>query len=414
MKSTKFNPVTKLDMYMFGKLEGNLEKVDTVKQLKENPPNIVVAECCKNFSFVQNKSILQSLRKRQNYVMSLGIYSKLQYVINRGKKIKVLKPGVFQFRNIYKPYNGQDLSNKKILFWRTGGIGDLLFINPILRFLKKKYPTCKIHFACAPQYKSMVENFKEIDKMIQLPFPASTLFDCEYHALFEGVIERTKEAEKVNAYKLFSKSLGLDIPEEDLIPIQEAKPQKIIECNKILDKWNIRQNFVMIQMRASSPIRTPNPKVWIKIINFLTSKNVNVVITDSPHKANSIDTFIKQLDNPSKVFNFAKESKSIDMSIAMTSLCEMTISTDSALCHIGASLGKKVFGLYGPFPGFVRMSTYQNCDWSEPKECICSPCFSHGHIPCKHSISGFSTCYDKIDIDEIFQKIDNLLDLKVS
>jgi ADP-heptose:LPS heptosyltransferase len=93
----------------------------------------------------------------------------------------------------------------------------------------------------------------------------------------------------------------------------------------------------------------------------------------------------------------------------MASLSEMCISTDSALIHIGASLGRKIFGLYGPFPAHIRMSTYINYDYVEPKNCPCAPCFRHGHLNCANSTNGNSNCYDMIDMDECFDKIEKLL-----
>jgi len=404
----KKGKVNKYDLKDLGLFEGNVKIFNTVEEIKNNPPNIIVAECIRDVAFVQNRFKLQRMRKKTQYCMGLGVYAQLKH--DEKRKLKVLRPGKFKFKNVYKPYNGQDLTNKSLLIWRTGGIGDLLFINPILRYLKKKYPTCKILFACGPQYQPMVDNFENVDRVLNLPFPASILFDTNYHAVFEGVIERTREAQKTNAFILFSRSLGLDIPEEDLYPIQTAKSDRVDECKKTLKEWGILDKpFVLLQPRASSPIRTPRYSLWAKIINKIVNLGYKVVITDSPHQKDRINSFIKGLMCQDSVFNYAGISKSLDYSIAMASLSEMCISTDSALIHIGASLGKKVFGLYGPFPAHIRMSTYKNCDYVEPKNCPCSPCFIHGHLPCKYAVGGVSSCYDKIDLNECFEKIENLL-----
>ena len=400
--------IDKFELKDLGIPENNIRIVDTVAEIKSNPPNIVVAVCNHDVAFVQNKFKMQRMKKKNQYVMGLGVYAQLKY--DEQRKLKILKPGKFKFKNVYRPYNGQDLTNKTILFERTGGIGDLLFINPILRYLKNKYPTCKILFACGPQYQMMVETFENVDQVVDLPFPVSTLFEADYHAIFEGVIERTREAEKTNAYVLFSRSIGLDIPEEELYPIQIAKPDKVEECKKTLEEWGILDKpFVLLQPRASSPIRTPRYSLWAKIINKIVNLGYKVIITDSPHQKERIDDFLKGLMCQDDVFNYSGISKSLDCTIAMASLSEMCISTDSALIHIGASLGKKTFGLYGPFPAHIRMSTYKNCDWVEPKNCACAPCFKHGHLPCKYAVGNISSCYDKLDLNECFEKIEKLL-----
>lgn len=400
--------MTKYEMQELGIQENNVKIVDTVEEIQKNPPNMVVAECVRDISFVQNRFKLQKMRKKTQYCMGLGIYAQLKYDDDR--KLKILKPGKFKFKNVYRPYKGQNLNNKTLLIWRTGGIGDLLFINPILRHLKKLYPTCNIKMACGPQYQPMIEQFKDVDQILDLPFSAGVLFDADYHAIFEGVIERTREAEKTNAYFLFSKSLGLDIPIEELYPIQEPKTNLVDEAKSTLGEWKILgDKFVLLQPRASSPIRTPSYKMWEKIIEKIVNLDYKVIITDSPHQKEPIDQFILGLKVKDNVFNYAGISKSLDYTIAMASLSEMCISTDSALIHIGASLGKKIFGLYGPFPSNIRISTYKNCDYVEPKNCPCSPCFKHGHLPCKYSVNGISSCYDKIDMNECFDKIEKLL-----
>lgn len=403
--------ITRFELKELGISENNIHIVDTVEQIKDNPPNIIVAECIKDVSFIQNRFKLQQMKKRVQYCMGLGIYTQLKY--DEASNTKILKPGKFKFKNIYKPYNGQSLKNKTLLVSRTGGIGDLLFIQPILRYLKEQYPTCKIKFACGPQYQSMLETFPEIDQLLDLPFTANELFSANYHGIFEGVIERTREAEKVNAYRLFAKSLGLSIPDEKLVPKQTAKKDIIKESKSTLAEWGILDKpFVLLQPRASSPIRTPRYSIWEKIIEKIVSLGYEVVMTDSPHQKETVDQFILALRSKDHVFNYCGISKSLDYSIAMASLSEMCISTDSALIHIGVSLGKKTFGLYGPFPADIRMDTYpkETTDYIEPKVYKCgSCCFLHGHLPCKYAINKITPCYDWMDMDECFSKIEKLL-----
>lgn len=410
LSTTGIQPPTKLELSEFGISPNNIAMVDTVEEIKKNPPNIVIAECVNDVAFIQNRYKIQKMFKKVQYCMSLGVYSQLRHDTRRN--MKILRPGKYKFKNIYKPYNGQDLNNKKLLIWRTGGIGDLLFINPIIRFLKEIYPTCKISLACGPQYKPMVETFDGIDNLYDLPFNATILFDNDYHAIFEGVIERTREAERTNAYVLFAKSLGLNIPVEKLIPHQKPKDDKVEECKKILEEWNISdKSFVVLQPRASSPIRTPRTDFWKQIINKLIDLDYNIVLTDSPHQKDKLDKFILELKNKDRVFNFCGHSTSLDYTIALSSLSNLIIATDSALIHIGASLGKKVFGIYGPFPGAIRMTTYPNCDWIEPTGYKCCPCFQHGHLPCQYSKNSHPTCYDQIDMNECYSKIEKLLNL---
>ena len=409
--NSEFYPkkLSAMELYALGIPVDNFNTVNTLNELRNSPPNIVIAECIRNVRFLQNHSRQQELLKKNKYVMGASVYLQLHY--DTRSNIEILKPSAMQFKKIYKHYNGQNLDNKTLLLFRQGGIGDLLFIQPNLIYLKEKYPTCTIKFACGPQYQSMVNEWDCIDEVLDLPFTISEMFSADYHCVFEGVIERCKEAENICSYNLFSNWMGLNLPDELLIPKQKANEELIENCKGILKELNLEEkNFIVIQMTASSPIRTPNPDIWKKIINILTDKGHNILITDSPHKSPDIDNFISKLKNKDKVKNFCQYSKTIADTIAMVSLSKLTIGTDSSLTHISESLGIKSFSIMGPFPGKIRFSTYRNNDWVDVVREGCSPCFQHGTQPCKYSIGGSSQCYDNLNYDLSIEKIERLLE----
>lgn len=401
----EYKPPTPTVLREMGLTMSGMQFVQTLESLRENPPNIIIAECQKNFSFIQNYFKKQSLRKNGKYVMGLGVFQQLE----KPKGKKLLKPASIKFKKLYRPYIGQDLTDKTILVFRTGGIGDLLFIQPNLIYLKEKYPTCIVKFACGPQYQSMVETWDCVDEVVDLPFSLDELTNADYHVLFEGVIERCKEAEKVNAFNLFSRWMGLDLPNELLIPKQEPDEELVEKCKKILNEWNIEEgSFILMQLRASSPIRTPSHEFWEEIINELNERGYKVLLTDNPRQKDKVDVFIKSLKKPDMTFNFCKYSEDIAHTIALTKLAKCVIATDSALNHIAASMGIYCFGIYGPFPGSIRLSTYPKAAWVDAKR-DCAPCYIHSPKPCpKASFEGYSPCYNElIDTPE---KLKNLID----
>jgi ADP-heptose:LPS heptosyltransferase len=258
----------------------------------------------------------------------------------------------------------------------------------------------------------MVETWKDcIDKLIDLPFNVAYLWKADYHAVFEGVIERCKEAHTTNCYKLFAKWLSLEIPESELVPKQTPKEDKVTYCRGVLKDWGLdEKKFIVIQLRASSPIRTPSPGFWKKVVDKITEKH-KVVITDSPKQNERIEQFINTLANKDSVYNFCSFSKGIDDTIALVSLSKGIVATDTALMHIAVSMDIKAFGLYGPFPGKIRLETYPSelCDWIDAK-LDCSPCFLHGHRPCPNADpGGHSKCYDSLNIDELYLKFEELM-----
>lgn len=425
LEGRKVKKVSATELHDMGIPRDNATLVSNIEELRLGIPNIIIAEGAKDTRYTQEKFKVQQVNKKSRYVMSVGVYEQLHYNIlpqrdRSGKEFlleqRILKPAKVKFKNFYKPYNGQDLTDKTLLVFRTGGVGDLLFIQPSLRHLKEKYPSCEIIFACGPQYQDMVKTWNCVDEVLDLPFSAKYLineeYKADYHAVFEGVIERCAEAQAVNAYILFSRWLGLDIPTEQLVPIQSADLEKVQEIESILNKferknekgevvetveWGLKRgDFILAQIRASSPVRTPRPEVWISLINELTDRGHKVVITDVPRKKEIVDDFIKMCKNQDKVFNFCEHSKDVGYLIALASCAKMALSCDTALMHIAESVGTRSFGIYGAFPGRIRLSTYKKCQWLE---CIigCSPCYVHGQKPCFSSRDGYGICYDELD-----------------
>jgi len=401
-------PVSDLDIKNLGLSQDSLKMVRDLEELKKSPPNIIIADAIVNVGFIQNFFKHQYLKKKVRYCMGLGVYQQLHFDIQ--KKKRILRPAPIKFKNMYKPYRGEDLTDKTLLVWRTGGIGDLEFILPNLIYLKDKYPSCTIFFACGPQYQAMVENWECVDLVLDLPFPFSYLIKSHYHLLFEGVIERCLAAQTTNAYRLFTTWAGLNLPDELLVPVQTAKEERVEECRQVLKNWGIQEKgFVVIQTRASSPIRTPRPALWKRIIDEFTKRGHNVVITDTPRMKEEHDKLIKTLERQNKVFNFSEFSKTLDSTIALVSISKIAISTDTALLHLAASLSVPALGLYGPFPGKIRLATYKNVDWVDCN-LPCSPCFIHGHYPCKNAVGNYSPCYDILNVEDFADRAERLLE----
>ena len=405
-------PIPSSDFKKFGIASSDVYKhVDTLDDIRIQKPNMIVAECKKNCEFLQNQFKKQTLKKKNKYVMSLSVYRQLHYSDNHGK---VLKPSTIKFDNLYKPYEGQDLSDKRLLIWRTGGIGDLLFIQPNLIHLKEKYPTCEIYFACGPQYHAMVETWDCIDTLVDLPFNFLQMVRADYHVTFEGVIERCDLAKNTNAYRLFTDWMGLFLPDEKLKPVNIPKPELVEKARGALWSWGIEKTpFIVAQLRASSPIRTPRPSVWGKILNILAKEGHTIVITDSKRFEDGIKDFINAFideDVRHRVFNFAPYSEALDATIALISFSTLVLSIDSAAVHLAASLNKPSLTLYGPFPSKIRISTYgKQAQAIECNDVSCAPCYIHGHIPCKNSQDDHGRCFDAIKYDEVLEKANEMM-----
>jgi ADP-heptose:LPS heptosyltransferase len=396
-----------------------LKHYDTLKDLRNSTPGMVIGTANKDFYFSVDRKKKQLFKKDTSRILSLFLYDKLSV---DPENRTVLRPADKRFKDVYNHYHGQDLSGKTLLVWRTGGIGDLLFIQPNLRFLKKKYPTCKIWFGCSPAYYPLINNWKCLDKIVSLPTKLSIFEEADYHVTFEGVIERCKEAEKVNAYHLFSRWMGLEVPDEELVPIQYLKKKNNVEVVSKLAELGVKPyEYVTFQVRTSSPIRTPGIECWKNLMMPLLEDGHKIVICDSSHMTAQIDKFIA-LVIPTKyreqVINFCEYAPSIDYCASLINYSRMVISPDSSYTHISAALNVPVLGVYGPFPAKVRMSLYKCAEWLEPEQNsnVCEygghSCCLHGHKPCPVNDHGMSPCFNEIDFDIAKEKISKLIKIR--
>jgi ADP-heptose:LPS heptosyltransferase len=304
---------------------------------------------------------------------------------------------------IYHQYNGEDLTGKRIICWRTGGIGDLFFLNPVFRYLKKKFPGIFIRVASG--CKQPLENLPEIDELYDMPFDVNLLQDVNYYLQFQGIIESPSEQSKrmpaVDMFFSYFKIDSLQFPIEDKIPrliFTEIEQKWLInECKNL--GINIGDLVVGIQMETSAPLRN-YPKEKFKVVIDVLSKeeNVKIVLVGTPQQSILANYYKGNSEKIIPALNY-----DVRKSIVLASRYNIIVSPDSFLVQAAGALDKPLIGLYGPFSSDVRMKYFKNSIALEPKV-VCSPCYKHDFRTC---IKGFpSPCFSLINPEDVLQAID--------
>ena len=315
----------------------------------------------------------------------------------------------------YNQYKGHDLTNKTILIWRHGGLGDLLFMMPPIRLLKIKYPKCKIIMAVGSAFIDAYMNVPYIDVLMPMPISLETLRDAEYHLHFEGTIEDDDDALRMNAYDLFFERYGI---KSDKIKPNEKRPDIFLTDKETREAKEYAESnglagtttTIGIQIAASSPIRTfPLDKINT-LSEELVRRGCKVVLFGGPKQLLSGRNIVNSVDGITKtegmIINVAADNFSFRQSMALTGYMDIIIASDSAMIHVAGALGIPVLGLYGPFPSTLRMKYYYNAIGLNAST-ACSPCFMHGHDPCPKGNP--SPCFSTIGIDTILISCDYLL-----
>jgi len=311
----------------------------------------------------------------------------------------------YPIETIYKKYQGEDLSNKKFMCWRTGGIGDILFLNPVLRYLKKKYPTSFIRVASG--CKQSLENVPEIDELYDMPFNSRLLEDMDYHLMFQGIIEsESEQSKKTHAVDMFFNYFSIDsthFPVEDKRPRLFYTKAEMDWLEKTLSEIGVKKDefIIGIQMETSAPVRN-FPKEKMKIIIDMVAREENVrVFVIGTEQHNIIGNYFKG-GNPNV---YLATKYNVREMMVMATRFNLIISPDTFMVQVAGALEKPLIGLYGPFPSEIRMKYFKNAIGLDPSV-VCSPCFKHDFRTC---VKGHpSPCFTQIRPEDVLQAVDYL------
>ena len=350
-------------------------------------------ECTKNFA---DKGI--NFKTGKKYIMAEDTEGNLRSLF--GPHVGMSYP----IDQIYRPYKGEPLDGKTLVCFRTGGIGDICFLNPVLRYIKKKYPTMKLKVASS--CGQSLENVPEIDELYPMPFDSELLETADYHLLFQGIIEGSSEKSKItHAVDMFFSYFSIDslpIPPEEKIPKLFFNDQELAWLKDTVTKMGIKDDDYVIgfQMETSSPLRNfPKEKMKV-VVELLLKEGFKIVLIGIPDHG-MLASFYKG-NNPNVIpaLNF-----NVRQSMILANRYNMVITPDSFMVQVAGALNKPLIGLYGPFPSEVRMKYFKNAIGLDPKV-VCSPCYKHDFRTC---IKGFpSPCFTQTTIEDVIQAVDYL------
>ncbi len=260
-----------------------------------------------------------------------------------------------------------DRAKRPILILRPGVIGDLLFLTPALRELKRT--TGKKIVLCTWPY-----NFDQflgcdfIDELTPYPLDASTAWRFSEIKDLWNTVEKDHENHATDS---FAKALGLTIPLPDYRPFYRVTDEEKEASKKHLFK---NRPTLVVQQVASSPARTYPLAQWLEVIVKLERAGWGILLMGlngqyPPFPQQYSTPFIRDLSRPGIPFREAA---------AVLSQATAFVGVDSALIHLCHALDIPAVGLYGPFPWQLRTG-------KAPKTIAvsgvggCAPCFYHSH-----------------------------------
>ena len=350
-----------------------------------------------------------TLKKGGEYVMSGAVMRQL---------LKIYPGGLSRtkdFMDVYKKLSPKKLNRgDEVFLFRSGGIGDVMFMLPLARHLITEYGV-QIKIGTSPMYSAILDNNPYVHKAVQMPFGVEELENSDYHLMFEGIIEdKTEQSQIVHAVDLFLGEAGIDykkILPEDKIPYLYLREEEGPRIDEEIKKLRIDHEAkkIGIQVESSSPIRTFPLDKSVGIIKKLMEQGL-VVFVFGGKRQERTGEYLQEIFLEEKNFvNLISGERSFRDSIVYTSKMDVMVAPDSSFVHIAGGLGVPVVGLYGCFPSLLRMKYYKNAIGID-SSVVCAPSFTHGHSPCARGFP--SPCFSVISVDNVLDAVNHLLGKK--
>ncbi|MBW2984455.1 glycosyltransferase family 9 protein [Candidatus Woesearchaeota archaeon] len=326
-----------------------------------------------------------------------------------------------EVRNKWKEF---DLKNiKSILVVMNQGLGDHLLILPLLRMLRKKYPSARIGIFCHKGYSMVYKITKVVDKIIPL--------GEEKEDDYELVINLNPPNDKIEeALHLFSPKIkvglktkdrkGYDFLVEDYLvsrPIHYLNFLRILNIDadinkmdfrislkkdfKLIKKFNINENNKIISLcvGSSNPRKCLDPSKYAELAKELSAEGYEVILLgksvfiDENKKGAAIS------ESSDKIINLIDKTN-LEEVMQIINISDLVISNDNGLMHLAAALERKIIALFGPTNPIiggpnsdktvVLNVTKENCDKKSLHYCE--------NISC-------GRCIDKIEVKDILKLI---------
>lgn len=278
---------------------------------------------------------------------------------------------------------------RRILFVRPGGFGDLLFLTPTIAEIKRRFPKVQIYVACFDRFKPVLLNNPDVTDVISYPVPLSEIreqkedaevcwHDFDAIIWLEGIIEKNPEALNTHAVDLIAKRCALDLTDRRMryFVTKEELAAAITE----FPKKSERDKRVGIQMTASGHCRMyPH---MLEVAKKLWMDGREVFLFGGPGEIKT--------NEPDGIVNLMMLGKSFRESCAILMTCDVLVAPDSALTHVAGALNIPCVALYGPFPWTLR-TAYAPKTFALQGQGACAPCFHHA-LPGRHQFPLHGPC----------------------
>ncbi len=261
---------------------------------------------------------------------SFGLVAGLRYVLHDpeaegGARDGALKP-VCKLDEVLPRYQGQPLTNERLLALHIGSMGDGLVIAACLKALKDRYPDCTIDIPCPSVHHPLLRLIDADLNITPYPPPASDLKHYSYYMSLEDVDRHATDPAMSNI-QIFGSCMRT--PEAVQAITLKLPPS-------LLEQWDIgtaSQPRVGVALTQSVHMKAYPVDLVLKLVRALLKKDVAVLLFgaskeikyDLPHA-------------PPMLFNLVDKTPKVESLAAILAQLDAIICPDTLFMHIAGAL----------------------------------------------------------------------------
>jgi ADP-heptose:LPS heptosyltransferase len=294
-----------------------------------------------------------------------------------------------------------------ILFGRTGGLGDLTLLTPVLREIKRRWPSVKIAVASIRELQQSIQNLPFIDELLAYPVTVEKAEQYDGWVWLENAIENNPDAATLHSVDAVAKFIGLELPED----CDKKQAYVVTEKERQWAQWAYPRiggtRRLCVQVCASARCRTYPQKKMQEVVGAMLEKGWEVFLLGAPGEIKA-DATRPGLRVVSDGANFRQRA-------ALIETADCVLAPDSSLTHIAGALDVPCVALYGPFPWQVRTKYNLRTKALTRKEGFsCAPCFFHAHLReqfpshCPTKDKGVCGVLDAIPPEQVIKTIEEI------
>ncbi|MFH1359465.1 MAG: glycosyltransferase family 9 protein [Candidatus Omnitrophota bacterium] len=333
-------------------------------------------------------------------------------------------------RKFYAPEN---LPCERLLVIRPGGIGDAVFLLPLLRELKRQRPNMRIDILCEKRNHQIFRSQKEVINRIfcydacgsflsLFQNTYDVVIDTEQWHYFSALISYFLKPKCAIGFatrplraKLFHQKITLESDAYELLNFQRLFTPVCPDIQKVQDidtsflvsnesqEWardKIPEKSISLFLGASIPERRLTKEQSLDIIRFILQKKYDVIILGGRDVRKECEDIEREVSDD-RLMNFAGKV-SLEQSAALIKQSKVFVGPDSGLMHLACAVGTPVVAIFGP--GNLKKWGPRGDPHTVLTENVsCSPCTCFGYTvtTCKKSYP----CMRNLNIENLKKTI---------